>query len=51
MGASESNILVVDDNKEFLSETSAVLRPHFRVTVCSSPLRAVRLVRRGGISS
>lgn len=49
MKGASGNILVVDDNKEFLSETSAILRPHFHVTVCSSPLRAVRLVRRGGI--
>ena len=43
------NVLLIDDKKEFLSETAAILRPHFRVTVSSSPLRAVRLVRRGGI--
>jgi len=40
-------ILVVDDTSEFLRETSAALRPHFKVTTCSSPLRALRLVSKG----
>jgi len=46
---SVANILVVDDQKVFLSETAALLRPHFHPTTCSSPLRAVRLVKRGGV--
>ena len=40
-------ILVVDDTSEFLRETSAALRPHFKVTTCSSPLRALRLAGKG----
>lgn len=44
-----SSILIVDDVPEFLRETSAALRPHFRVSVCSSPVRAVRLIKQGGI--
>jgi len=40
-------ILVVDDTSEFLRETSAALRPHFTVTTCSSPLRALRLAGKG----
>jgi len=48
-GKQSSNVLIVDDIPEFLKETSAVLRPHFGVSVCSSPLRAVRLIKQGGI--
>ncbi len=44
-----SNVLIVDDVPDFLKETSAVLRPHFGVTVCSSPLRGLRLIKQGGI--
>lgn len=40
-------ILVTDDVPEFLREMAGILRPHFSVSVCSSPLRAVRLVRQG----
>jgi DNA-binding NtrC family response regulator len=39
----------VDDTSEFLRETSAALRPHFKVTTCSSPLRALRLVGKGRV--
>jgi DNA-binding NtrC family response regulator len=42
-------ILVVDDTSEFLRETSAALRPHFKVTTCSSPLRALRLAGKGRV--
>lgn len=42
-------ILVVDDTSEFLRETSAALRPHFKVTTCSSPLRALRLIGKGRV--
>lgn len=45
----QSNVLIVDDVPDFLKETSAVLRPHFGVTVCSSPLRGLRLIKQGGI--
>jgi len=41
-----ARVLLVDDSPEFLRETAAQLRPHFAVTVCSSPLRAVRQVRK-----
>ena len=41
-----ARVLLVDDSPEFLHETAAQLRPHFAVTVCSSPLRAVRQVRK-----
>ena len=44
---SQATILIVDDASEFLRETSAVLRPHFRVSTCSSPVRALRLVGKG----
>jgi DNA-binding NtrC family response regulator len=40
-------ILVVDDTSEFLRETSAALRPYFKVTTCSSPLRALRVAGKG----
>jgi DNA-binding NtrC family response regulator len=46
---SPRNILVVDDQKTFLSEAAALLRPHFHTTTCSSPLRAVRLAKRGNV--
>ncbi len=53
MGAGKSrplsNVLIVDDVPDFLKETSAVLRPHFGVTVCSSPLRGLRMIKQGGI--
>lgn len=40
-------VLVVDDVPAFLKETAAALRPHFEVSLCRSPLRAVRLARAG----
>jgi len=40
---------VVDDQKAFLSEAAALLRPHFHTTTCSSPLRAVRLAKGGSV--
>jgi DNA-binding NtrC family response regulator len=43
------HILVVDDQKAFLSEAAALLRPHFHTTTCSSPLRAVRLAKGGSV--
>ncbi len=53
MGAGKSrplsNVLIVDDVPDFLKETSAVLRPHLGVTVCSSPLRGLRMIKQGGI--
>ena len=49
MKRSDPLILIVDDTSEFLRETSAALRPHFRVSTCSSPLRAIRQVGRGGV--
>ena len=44
---SHSRVLIVDDTSEFLRETSATLRPHFQVSTCSSPLRALRLIAKG----
>jgi len=41
-----ARVLLVDDSPVFLRETAALLRPHFAVTVCSSPLRAVSQVRK-----
>ncbi len=43
-------ILIIDDTAEFLRETSAALRPHFKVMTCSSPLRALRLAGKGRAS-
>ncbi|CAN5823933.1 sigma-54 dependent transcriptional regulator [soil metagenome] len=40
-------VLVTDDIPDFLREMAAILRPVFSVSVCSSPLRAVRLARQG----
>jgi DNA-binding NtrC family response regulator len=40
-------ILIIDDTSEFLRETSAALRPHFKVITCSSPLRALRIAGKG----
>jgi DNA-binding NtrC family response regulator len=42
-----TRVLIVDDTAEFLRETSAALRPHFRISTCSSPLRALRMVAKG----
>jgi len=43
----KKRILLVDDVPDFLRETARVLRPHFDVALCSSPLRAVRLLKEG----
>jgi DNA-binding NtrC family response regulator len=48
-GSEMSNVLIVDDIPEFLRDTAAILRPHMNVTVCSSPVRGVRLVKQGGV--
>lgn len=44
----KKRILLVDDVPEFLRETARVLRPHFEVRICSSPLRAVRMLKDEG---
>lgn len=43
-------ILIIDDTSEFLRETSAALRPHFKVITCSSPLRALRIAGKGRVN-
>lgn len=43
----EKRVLVIDDVPDFLHLMSRILRPYFHVSVCSSPLRAIRLANSG----
>lgn len=46
--AADAHVLVVDDVPAFCEEVRSILRPRCgRVTVCTSPLRALRLLRTG----
>ncbi|MEI9894204.1 MAG: sigma-54 dependent transcriptional regulator [Chthoniobacter sp.] len=47
MPTASRRILIVDDVPEFIRSISTILRPHFEVAVCSSPLRAIRLMKKG----
>jgi len=42
-------VLILDDVPAFLREMGSVLRPAFVPSLCSSPLRAIRQLRRGDV--
>ncbi len=49
MALNRPRILVTDDVSENLRSLARMLRPDFDVTTCSSPKRAARIARSGGI--